>query len=213
MKNMNRSNIVLAVAVAASTLWSAMGNAGPSIYPTGATRYNPAKAYNVFVLFSGADNKTQLSGAGNLLMFDNQGEGGYPAAALKTVAGSRVLEIDPVNHQIVWEYTGSDSNRPEWTFYSGFISDARRLPNGNTFIDEGTNGRFFQVTPNGEIVWEYVSPYFGSAPFGPGGRNVVTNFVYRAQPVSYDWVPAELPHGERAVVPPDLSTFQVPAHP
>jgi hypothetical protein len=152
-----------------------------------------------------------LPGAGNLLMFDNQGEAGYPAAPLKVYAGSRVLEIDPVKQQIVWEYTGSNSERPEWTFYSSFISDARRLPNGNTFIDEGMNGRFFQVTPQGEIVWEYVSPYFAPAPFGPGGRSVTSNWVYRAQPVPYDWVPAGTLRGERPVVPPDLATFQVPA--
>src|SRR5262249_44053306 len=81
----------------------------------------------------------------------------------------------------------------------------RRLPNGNTFIDEGMNGRFFQVTPAGEIVWEYVSPYFGEAPLGPGGKEVVTNWVYHARPVPYDWVPAGTPHGEHAVVPPDLT--------
>ena len=35
-------------------------NAGPSVYPTGVTRYDPAKAHNVFILFSGADDKTHL---------------------------------------------------------------------------------------------------------------------------------------------------------
>jgi hypothetical protein len=70
------------------------------------------------------------------------------------------------------------------------------------------NGRFFQVTPRGEIVWEYVSPYFGEAPFDPG---VVTNWVYRGQPVPYDWVPADTPHSESPVVPLNNATFQVPA--
>jgi hypothetical protein len=152
-----------------------------------------------------------LPGAGNLLLFDNEGEAGFPHAALKLFEGSRVLEIDPVKQQIVWEYTGSDSDRPEWSFHSSFISDARRLPNGNTFIDEGMNGRFFQVTPAGEIVWEYVSPYFGREAFGPAGKMVLSNYVYRAQPVPYDWVPAGIAHAERAVTPPDLSTFQVPS--
>ena len=152
-----------------------------------------------------------LPGAGNLLIFDDQGEAGYPPAKLNFTGGSRILEIDPVKKQIVWEYSASDTGRPEWTFYSSFISNVRRLPNGNTFIDEGMNGRFFQVTPAGEIVWEYVSPYFGEAPFGPGGKAVVTNWVYRAQPVPYDWVPAGTPYGEHAVAPPDLSKFHLPA--
>ncbi|MEN1374853.1 ArsR family transcriptional regulator, partial [Pseudomonas aeruginosa] len=99
-----------------------------------------------------------LPGAGNLLVFDNQGDAGYPSVQRGLVSGSRVLEIDPLKKQIVWQYTAEDSQQPGWAFYSAFISSARRLPNGNTLIDEGQNGRFFQVTPGGEIVWEYVSP-------------------------------------------------------
>jgi hypothetical protein len=152
-----------------------------------------------------------LPGAGNLLVFDNQGEAGYPAQALGVLPGSRVLEIDPVKKQILWQYSGSDSGRPSWTFYSAFISSARRLPNGNTLIDEGMNGRFFQVTPQGEIAWEYISPYFAAAPFGGKTGLVSSNYVYRAQPVPYDWVPAGTPHTEKAVTAPDLSTFRVPA--
>jgi hypothetical protein len=33
------------------------------------------------------------------------------------------------------------------------------LESGNTSILEGIWGRMFEVTPDGEIVWEYVSPY------------------------------------------------------
>ena len=151
-----------------------------------------------------------LPGAGNLLMFDNQGAAGFPRATLKLFPGSRALEIDPVKQQIVWEYSGSDSDAPEWSFYSSYISDVRRLPNGNSFIDEGMNGRFFQITPTGEIVWEYVSPYFSPMPVGPAGKKVQANAVYRAQPVAYDWAPVGTPHNERAVTPPELTTFRVP---
>jgi len=35
------------------------------------------------------------------------------------------------------------------------------LPNGNTFINEGWFGRFFEVTREGSVVWEYVNPYVG----------------------------------------------------
>jgi hypothetical protein len=148
-----------------------------------------------------------LPGAGNLLVFDNQGEAGYPPQPLAVLPGSRVLEIDPIRKQIVWQYSAADSGRPSWTFYSSFISSARRLPNGNTLIDEGMNGRFFQVTTRGEIVWEYVSPYFGPPPFG--GDPASSNYVYRAQPVPYDWVPAGTTHAQDAVTPPENSAFRV----
>ncbi|HEJ9865124.1 TPA: aryl-sulfate sulfotransferase [Pseudomonas aeruginosa] len=136
-----------------------------------------------------------LPGAGNLLVFDNQGDAGYPSVQRGLVSGSRVLEIDPLKKQIAWQYTAEDSQQPGWAFYSAFISSARRLPNGNTLIDEGQNGRFFQVTPGGEIVWEYVSPYFGKAPRG----DARSNWVYRALPVAYDWVPEGTPREEKAV--------------
>ncbi|WP_263263310.1 aryl-sulfate sulfotransferase [Pseudomonas sp. RIT-PI-S] len=126
-----------------------------------------------------------LPGEGHLLVFDNQGSAGYPAVALGLISGSRVLEIDPVKGEIVWQYSAASSGQPGWAFYSSFISSARRLPNGNTLIDEGMNGRFFQVTADGEIVWEYVSPYTGRAP----GSEAVSNWVYRALPVPKAWVP------------------------
>jgi hypothetical protein len=140
-----------------------------------------------------------LPGAGNLLVFDNQGEAGYPHVSPGLFPHSRVLEIDPVSKQVVWQYTATDSGQPQWNFYSAFISSARRLPNGNTLIDEGMHGRFFQVTPSGDIVWEYVSPYFSASAIGGGGKQVRTNWVYRAQPVPYDWVPTNTPHSEKAV--------------
>ncbi len=158
-----------------------------------------------------------LPGAGNLMLFDNQGDAGFPPARLRTTRGSRVLEIDPIKKEIVWEYTGETSDQPGWTFFSAFISSARRLPNGNTLIDEGMNGRFFQVTPKGEIVWEYVSPYFarsnigGMRPTPNGPQEVVSNWVYRAQPVPYDWVPAGTPRSEAAVIPPEPGKFHIPA--
>ncbi len=150
-----------------------------------------------------------LPGAGDLIVFDNEGEGGYPPATLGVTSGSRVLEIDPVKKEIVWQYTGESSGSPGWTFYSSFISSARRLPNGNTLIDEGMNGRFFQVTPQGKIVWEYVSPYFADSPVGATTTTPVnSNWVYRAQPVPYDWAPAGTPHTETAVAPVDLARFR-----
>jgi hypothetical protein len=146
-----------------------------------------------------------LPGAGNILVFDNQGGAGYPPVAASVIAGSRVLEIDPQSKQIVWQYSAADSGQPLWDFHSSFISSARRLPNGNTLIDEGMTGRFFQVTGKGEIVWEYVSPHYGEFPGGS-----TSNWVYRAQPVPYDWVPDGTPRSEKAVAAPALPEFRVP---
>ena len=139
-----------------------------------------------------------LPGAGNLLVFDNQGEAGYPPVELPTTGGSRVLEIDPVSRQIVWQYTAEDSGQPSWGLRSTHISAARRLPNGNTFIDEGQSGRLFQVTRDGDIVWEYVNPYPRTGKDPVSGKATANRQLYRAQPVPVDWVPVGTPHAETA---------------
>src|SRR5262245_252020 len=151
-----------------------------------------------------------LAGAGNLLVFDNGGGSIYgdpnPGAPTGTnvVAriNSRVLEINPVTFDKVWEYSMQGQER--FLFASHYISSAQRLPNGNTLIDEGADGRLFEVTPAKEIVWEYVSPYFAAED---GSSS--TNRVFRAQRVPYDWVP-QLPRPtERAVIPPEIMTFRI----
>ena len=99
-------------------------------------------------------------GAGHLLIFNNGLDRGY----------STVVEIVPPmdergNYTIapgkpfgparpVWEYKATNPT----DFYSSEISGAHRLPNGNTLICAGVRGKFFEVTPAGETVWEYVNP-------------------------------------------------------
>jgi hypothetical protein len=57
--------------------------------------------------------------------------------------------------QPLWSYIAADT----FSFYSPFVSGAQRMKNGHTFITEGATGRLFEVTPAGEIVWEYFNPY------------------------------------------------------
>jgi hypothetical protein len=152
-----------------------------------------------------------LPGAGNLLVFDNQGEGGYPPVELQVTGGSRVLEIDPIKKEVVWQYSGEDSGGPSWSFRSTHISAARRLPNGNTFIDEGQSGRLFQVTRDGDIVWEYVNAYPRHDKDALTGKPTVNHQLYRAQPVPFAWVPAGTPHADQAVQIPGGDLNQVQA--
>jgi len=153
-----------------------------------------------------------LPGAGNILVFDNQSEAGYPPVRLESLGGSRVLEIDPITKQIIWQYSARSSQIAEWRFYTPFAGSAQRLPNGNTLIDEGAQGRAIQVTADGEIVWEYISPFLLPAPTAPiaGRPSVKTNLLYRTQAVPYSWVPDGTQHSEDAVVPPAWGTFSRP---
>jgi len=98
---------------------------------------------------------------GNLLLFDNG-----PHRLDHTMPFSRIIEVDLATKQIVWKY----QEKREYEFFSPRISNAQRLPNDNTLICEGDFGRLFEVTADGELVWEYVNPYFGEGPTGPNNR-------------------------------------------
>ena len=86
--------------------------------------------------------------SGRVLIFDNGGH-------RRGVSYSRIVEVDPATDAIHWQYQGA----PAISFYSYNISSAERQPNGNTLICEGAPGRLFEVTPRGEIVWEYINPF------------------------------------------------------
>ena len=76
---------------------------------------------------------------GNVLIFDNGNQRKY----------TRVVELNPVNRHIVWEYKAD----PPESFYTSFGGSNQRLPNGNTLIVETGKGRAFEVTKEGEVVW------------------------------------------------------------
>ncbi len=68
---------------------------------------------------------------------------------------SRVIELDPLSSTIVWEYRAPEPS----DFYTRGRGANQRLPNGHTLITESAEGRAFEVTPDGEIVWEYFNPH------------------------------------------------------
>src|ERR1043166_3778697 len=111
---------------------------------------------------------------GNLLLYDNG-----PHRLDHPMPFSRIIEVDLKTKQIVWKY----QERRESDFFSPRISNAQRLPNGNTLICEGDFGRIFEVTTDGELVWEFVNPYFGEGPAGSNNR-VFRAYRYSAEEIA-----------------------------
>ena len=90
---------------------------------------------------------------GNLLCFDNGN------IRPSSIHHSRIVEYD-FEKELVWSYV--DDMPP--AFFSPYMGSVERLWNGNTFICESAFGRLFEVTPEGETVWEYVIPDFDEYP-------------------------------------------------
>lgn len=95
-------------------------------------------------IISGQHDATVLEN-GHILLFDN----GLGRDA------SRVIELDPLTKQIVWQY---EADNPT-DFYTRGRGSSQRLPNGNTLIAETDKGQAFEVTSEGEIVWQFICPH------------------------------------------------------
>jgi hypothetical protein len=128
-----------------------------------------------------------LPGAGNVLVFDNGGPSGYgglsEAGPVYRYARdySRVVEFNPITLEIVWDYGGEFA--PE-RFFSSLIGGAQRLPNGNTLITIGMEGRVIEVTPERQVVWEYQHE-----PLAPDSS---LRWLYRANRIPPEWLPSDM---------------------
>jgi hypothetical protein len=114
-------------------------------------------------------------GAGLILVFNNgtTGANGYRRSLLQA--------IDPSSSEIGWEW---DSEY----FFSSVAGTVQALPGENLAVTSSHGGRIFEITPRGEIVWEWVPPYL----------------PMRAQRVSGDFCPqlAALPPQNEVEVKP-----------
>jgi hypothetical protein len=121
---------------------------------------------------------------GHVLTFDN---GNFRQGA--HVAFSRVLEIDPVStrsHGATRTRWSTPSTPPSWAARSGCGTATRtsRSP---------PPGACLRVTPQGEVVWEFILPWFGEYPdaaarrTGPGRLNTVFQ-TWRYQAEQLPWL-------------------------
>ena len=83
----------------------------------------------------------QMLGNGNILILDN---GRYRK-------WSRIIELDPVTLNIVWEYRDKG-------FYSLSQGYVQKLPNDDILVTEAEKGHVFEITPDKKIVWEFYAP-------------------------------------------------------
>ncbi|MBT5031152.1 MAG: aryl sulfotransferase [Proteobacteria bacterium] len=120
----------------------------------------------------GQQHSVYMMENGNIMFFAN----GANVLGVGPEAGSRVIELNPESKQAVWQYAG----KPSFSFFSWFISNAERLASGNTSILEGIKGRLFEVTPEGKIVWEYISPHVvtNEHPMYTGANCMFRSYYY-----------------------------------
>jgi hypothetical protein len=88
---------------------------------------------------------------GRILVFNNgrRDRNGYRRSLIQS--------IEPPTGGVKWEY-GSQF------FYSSVAGTVQDLPGTNLVIASSHGGRIFEISPQGEIVWEWVPPYMPMRP-------------------------------------------------
>jgi hypothetical protein len=121
-----------------------------------------------------AHHATQLEN-GDILVFDNGVRRGY----------SRILRMSPATGEVVWKYQAE----PPESFFSLRRGGAQALAGGNVLVANTDSGQAFEVTPDGDVVWEFLSDYVDVE-----GTERKRAAVYRMERVSRDtvadWLPA-----------------------
>ena len=109
---------------------------------------------------------------GTMLVFDN----------LSVPGRSAVIEFDPLTGRELWSYRADK----EGVFFTSGAGTCQRLANGNTLVTESNEGRAFELSPAGEIVWEWRSPHRA----GDAGELVAILFDLHRLPPNFplDWL-------------------------
>ena len=114
----------------------------------------------------GGQHDAQMTDSGTILVFAN----GLYASEF---SHSQVWEIDRESGEVVWKY---QERKNPLNFYSTHLAGCQRLPSGNTLVCEGAKGVLFEATPDCEVVWQYVNPFWNAHPLFDN-----INWIYRAR--------------------------------
>lgn len=148
-------------------------------------------------------------GSGNLTLFDNN----IPLGR-DSLRYSAALEIKPYvgsegHYELLdnkrygpkeptWKYVAKDT----MSFHAPYVSGVQRMKNGNTFINEGPKGRFFEVTPEGEIVWEFLNHFRGNIHKPNGDPMPYDGWIYSG--FRSNFIPSDHPaFKDKTLVPLD----------
>jgi len=148
-----------------TTTEEARGPAGDLLFRYGnpaAYGHGDASAQTLFAQHDAQWIPDGLPGAGSILVFSNGQKDVREWSSVEEVTPAfdgRNYARAPEGSFTATEtrvYGNADTER----FFGFNTSGAQRLANGNTLITDGPHGDVFEVSPDGNVVWDYVNPFF-----------------------------------------------------
>jgi hypothetical protein len=169
-----------------TTTEEARGPAGDLLFRYGNPATTKAKApRTLFVQHDAERIGAGLPGAGDILVFSNGLPKGRPFSSVeeitpKMVDGHYVRKADgtfAATIERVFPKAGSEK------FFAAIVSSAQRLPNGDTLMTDGPEGRIVEVNPRGKVVWDFENPHYrrSDTPTKSGaGEPIMPWWMFRA---------------------------------
>lgn len=138
-----------------------------------------------------------LPGAGNILVMNN----GDPEERDYTSVDEVVPELGPDGGYVRDDENGGFKAKIKRVYpkskgddegeFAAIVSSVQRLPNGNTLIGYGPQGRVLEVTPKGKVVWDFENPYSALRPFSPrnsgAGLPIEQNWFFQVSKYADDF--------------------------
>lgn len=91
---------------------------------------------------------------------------------------SEVLIFNPKTDAMEWKFAGTR----EEPFYTSSCGANQLLPNGNVLATESNFGRAIEISEDGEVVWEFISPHRA----GSDNELIATLFDVDRMPSGFD---------------------------
>ena len=147
-------------------------------------------------------------GAGDLLVFDNQGAAGYPPAPVSLTGGWRCSD-EPRHQGNRVAVFGRELGQLRLELQKHAYQQRPPSTERQHLHRRGADRTLFQADSDGRDRLGYVNPYPRRGKDAETGAPTVNYNVYRAQRVPYEMVPDNPAFRDR-VRPPDNAAFHVP---
>jgi hypothetical protein len=99
-------------------------------------------------------------GEGHILVFNN---GVNRPGGSYTSIDEIVPPINSTGQYYLENGSAFGPDEPIWVyttdFFASYIGGAQRIKNGDTLICNGPAGKFYEVTPEHAVIWQYTNPY------------------------------------------------------
>ncbi|NHN60298.1 PGF-CTERM sorting domain-containing protein [Halorussus sp. JP-T4] len=134
------------------------------------------RSTNEIVMKLGEDGKTDILNEQHNPDY-LESENGTPTLLVGDSENDRIVEYANPDGDLT---DGTGWNRT-WTLTGDLAwpRDADRLPSGNTLVSDSSNHRVLEVTPEGEVVWEFYAPWLvydaARLPAGEHGGPTMTD--------------------------------------